>query len=151
MHDRWKEAAHLIRPALVFLAGLVIFLLVRSVVVPPSFGQFGHYRGDVLQEVRHRPVQYAGQKECGGCHSEVVEARDKGTHKTITCEACHGPAARHLADSDKKPAKLEVEALCTHCHEADSTKPKWFRQVNAKEHSGGASCDGCHQAHSPKL
>ncbi len=42
MVGRWRHSIHLIRPAAVFLAGLVLFLVVRAFVVPPSFGQYGH-------------------------------------------------------------------------------------------------------------
>ena len=50
-----------------------------------------------------------------------------------------------------KPVKPEPRPLCVRCHEADSAKPAWFKQVAAKEHAGDEPCQSCHQPHSPKL
>ena len=47
-----KEAAHLTRLAAVLVAALLVFAFVRAEVVPDSFGQYGHYRGDSLAEMR---------------------------------------------------------------------------------------------------
>ncbi len=152
MQGRWKDSIHLIRPAAVFLAGLLLFLVVRAYIVPPTFGQYGHYRGAVLDEVRARPVKYAGQETCAGCHVEETEVKGKGKHATVACEACHGPAARHADDpGSMRPMKPEGTALCAGCHEMDAAKPKWFRQVNTKEHMPGMKCTECHAAHSPAL
>lgn len=149
---RWKDSAHLIRPGAVFLLGLVVFVAVRAKVVPPTFGQYGHYRAAALEEIRARPIRFAGQETCAACHVEQAAERGKGKHAGVACEACHGAAAAHADDAEKvKPAKLQIAALCAQCHEADTTKPKWFKQVDTKEHSGGASCEGCHQPHNPKL
>lgn len=148
---KWKEAQHLIRPALVFLAGSAAFLLARQMVVPPSFGQYGHYRGSVLEEVRQQPVRYAGGEVCAGCHPDIVEARSKGRHRGVRCEACHGPLSSHAEDpSARKPQKPEATPLCRRCHEADSAKPAGFPQVVTAEHSGGSTCDTCHTPHQPK-
>lgn len=152
MGGRWRHSIHLIRPAAVFLAGLLLFLVARAYVVPPSFGQYGHYRGAVLDEIRARPVKYAGQETCAGCHVEETEIKGKGKHATVACEACHGPAAQHAEDPGSvKPSKPDGTAFCAGCHEMDAAKPKWFRQVNTKEHMPGMKCTECHAAHSPAL
>ena len=39
-----KDAGHLFRLAAVFLVGLILFLTVRALLVPKSFGRYGHYR-----------------------------------------------------------------------------------------------------------
>ena len=39
---------------------LVAFVLLRAAVVPKSFGQYGHYRGDAIAELAARPVAHAG-------------------------------------------------------------------------------------------
>lgn len=152
MRNRWKDALHLIAPAGVFVAGLLLFLTVRSFVVPPSFGRYGHYRAAALDEIRARPPQYAGRAACADCHIEEAGTVGKGKHAGVGCEVCHGPAAAHAEDpGSKKPVKPEAGALCAGCHEADSAKPRWFRQVVTKEHMGGAACGECHQPHSPAL
>lgn len=149
--SKWRDAQHLIRPAAVFLVGTALFLAARRVVIPPSFGQYGHYRGAVLAELREQPVKYAGGMVCAGCHPDVVEARDKDKHAGIRCEACHGPLAKHTEDpSAVKPAKPDPTPLCVRCHEADSAKPPSFPQVRTREHSGGERCESCHSPHNPK-
>jgi len=52
----FRNAGHLIRPALVLLVGLGVFLLIRVVIVPKDFGKYGHYRANVLESIRARPV-----------------------------------------------------------------------------------------------
>jgi hypothetical protein len=152
LNRKWKDAAHLIRPAVVFLAGLLIFLGLRSALVPSDFGKWGHYRAGALEEIRSKPLRYAGKETCAGCHVEQAGQWEAGKHARVACEACHGPAAAHAADFDKvKPASLDIASLCSGCHEKDAAKPSWFRQVASAEHSGGAGCEGCHQPHHPKL
>ncbi|MBI4892579.1 MAG: hypothetical protein HY821_18285 [Acidobacteria bacterium] len=152
MSSNWKEAAHLIRPAVVFLIGLGLFAVARKAVIPPSFGQYGHYRAGALDDIRRKPVHFAGQETCVMCHTEQQTARNAGPHRSISCEACHGPAASHADEPGKlKPAKPEIAALCTRCHEASAAKPAWFKQVSSVTHNAGTSCEVCHQPHSPKL
>ena len=152
MRDKWSEAAHLIRPAAVFLIGLLLFVILRAAIVPATFGEYGHYRASALDDARRHPLRYAGQAACGDCHSDILEVREKGKHKGISCEACHGPAAAHVADPySGKPVRPESASLCARCHEADTAKPRWFKQVNSRDHAGGQACTACHQAHSPAM
>jgi uncharacterized CHY-type Zn-finger protein len=152
MPSRWKDAAHLIRPAVVFLAGLLLFFLLRGAVVPPSFGRYGHYRAGALDEIRQKPIKFAGKEVCGGCHVDEMATHDKGKHRTVACEACHGPLANHADDpTTVKPVLPDTSVLCARCHEADTAKPAWFKQVVTREHSGGVACNACHQPHSPAL
>ena len=147
-----KEAAHLIRLAAVLFGGIVLFVIVRAEIVPSSFGQYGHYRGDALAELRNKPIVYAGRDACSACHDEVVTNIAKGPHARIGCETCHGPRAAHTEDpASTKGALPDTAKLCAQCHEQNAARPKSFPQVNAAEHSGGAVCKSCHQAHSPKI
>ena len=145
-----KDVTHLIRMAGLFLLGLIIFLVVRSVLVPKSFGEYGPYRGAALGEIVARPIAYAGHETCETCHPDVMEIKAKGVHAHVNCESCHGPQAKHADDPGSvKPPKVEVATLCVRCHSENLAKPQGFPQVNAKEHSGGQACDTCHQPHSP--
>lgn len=148
----FKDAGHLFRVAAVFLAGFIVFVVVRSLLVPRSFGRYGHYRADAITEVAARPVEYAGHQVCESCHTDVQETKSKGVHKSVACESCHGPLARHADDpASVLPAKLDTAVLCPQCHQENIAKPRSFPQVNAANHSGGAACNTCHQPHSPAM
>ena len=147
-----KDAAHLIRLAAAFTAGLVVFLALRGLFVPKSFGEFGHYRGVALGEIAAQPVSYAGHEVCEGCHDGILQVKRVGRHARVACETCHGPQARHTEDPGNiVPLKLDTAVLCPRCHEASYSKPMDFPQVHAAEHSSDIPCDTCHEPHSPRI
>ena len=147
-----RDSGHLIHPAIVLLAGLGLFMAIRSAVVPRSFGQYGHYRAAALDLIRQKPVSYAGQQECVLCHDAEAATRASGKHAHVACEACHGALAKHAEDPAALTPKLpDVSNLCRRCHEKDAAKPKGFPQVVTAEHSAGMSCKDCHQPHNPHL
>ena len=116
-----RDSAHLIRPAAVILAGLLIFLVIRLAVIPKQFGLYGHYRPGALEQVRSHPIAYAGQQQCATCHDDQAQVRAAGKHARVACEACH------------------------------AAKPQWFPQVVSSEHSSGMACNTCHKPHNPKI
>ena len=147
----FRDSAHLIRPAIVLIAALGLFLLLRRAIIPRAFGQYGHYRPGALDSVAARPIAYAGQDACLSCHEEEGKVRASGRHARIACETCHGPLARHAEDSASlKPKLPDVATLCARCHEKDAAKPQSFPQVATAEHSGGMACNECHKPHNPK-
>jgi len=148
----FKDAEHLVRLAGAFALVLVVFLLVRAHFVPKSFGQYGHYRGDSLNELASKPISFAGHQVCEECHSDVLEVKKTGKHAGVNCEACHGPLAKHAEDPGSVVPQLpDTAVLCARCHEENIAKPKAFPQVVSAEHSGGVVCKTCHQPHSPLL
>jgi hypothetical protein len=150
--DRFGDYEHLLRVVGLFAAGLVVFLLLKAVLVPASFGLYGHYRAAALEENRARPVAFAGHAACEECHADVVEARKGSKHARVSCEACHGALARHAAgdESDAKPAR-PTAALCLTCHAPSVAKPAAFPQVSTKDHAEPGTCLECHKPHSPKV
>ena len=152
MKKTLRESEHLIRFALVLAAVVLIFFAIRSLVVPPSFGQYGHYRAASLADVRARPVAFAGQALCEACHDPIAQTRSQGKHAKVACEACHGALAQHADDPGAlKPQKPDAAILCVRCHEADPAKPKSFPQVLSKDHAQGLICTTCHNPHRPKM
>jgi hypothetical protein len=144
-----KDAEHLLRVAIVFVAGALAFLGIRAFFIPRSFGQYGHYRGAAIAEIAALPTAYAGHQACESCHTDVLEEKAKGKHTGVNCEACHGPQGRHANDISVIPVKPDPAVLCAQCHEASGAKPKWFPQVDTKDHSGGIVCNTCHNPHNP--
>jgi Cytochrome c7 and related cytochrome c len=147
----FKDAGHLFRLAAVFMVGILVFLGMRAFLVPKSFGQYGHYRGNAITEIAARPVNFAGHQTCESCHADVLDKKKDGRHARVNCEACHGPLAKHADDPSVPPAKLDTAVLCVRCHEANAAKPKGFPQVASADHSAGLPCDTCHQPHSPAI
>jgi hypothetical protein len=148
----FKDAGHLFRFAGLFVLAFVVFLVIRGYVVPKSFGQYGHYRGNAMSDIAAHPVQFAGHQACETCHSDVADAKSKGKHTSVNCEACHGALAKHAEDpSALTPTKPDTAILCVRCHIATAAKPKEFPQVNPADHSNGVPCETCHQPHTPAI
>ena len=152
MQKLLKDSEHLVRLALLLALGILIFLAIRRAVVPEGFGELGHYRSGALKDARAHAISFAGHAACEACHVDQATAKSGGSHAKVSCEACHGPLAKHADDpSAVKPQKPEAATLCARCHEADSAKPDTFPQVVSKDHAKGETCGACHQPHSPKL
>ena len=152
MKEFLRSTEHLVRVLVLLGLGVVAFLLIQRVVVPADFGKYGHFRPAALDDIRARPVKFGGHEICEACHSDVAEAKSKGRHTGVSCEACHGPLANHAEDPASVVPKLpDTAILCARCHEANASKPKSFPQVAAADHSGGLACNTCHQPHTPKI
>lgn len=139
------------RLALVFAIFIALFLVLRSFLVPDTFGKNGHYRGASLLENEQFEIHYAGQKACFECHQDIEDLKALDVHSTIACETCHGTGQKHYTSGDKadifKPAGRE---FCGSCHAKNAAKLKsTINQVDLKEHNVGKNCTECHNAHQP--
>ncbi len=145
------EAGHLLRVALVYALGVALFLIVRAILVPHSFGEFGYYRGRAIAQVAALPMHFAGHQACRSCHADVVALKRSGVHAGLHCEACHGPQAAHVANpAAVRPVLPRVATLCIRCHAYNPARPHSFPQIVVKQHDpGGLACNTCHQPHSP--
>jgi hypothetical protein len=147
-----KDAGHLLRLVVLFACGTLVLLIVRELLVPPSFGELGHFRAAAIVEAQKKVPVYAGRAACKECHSEKATALAGGSHARIGCESCHGALAAHVADPDAiKPQLPNAVELCSRCHAANQARPKSQPQVDIAAHAEGNSCTECHDAHSPAL
>jgi hypothetical protein len=146
----FKDVAHLLRLVVLIAVGILLFLGFRNWAVPVGFGQYGHYRGPALNDIRTQQISFAGQDVCEACHTEEHDKAAAGPHHGVRCEACHGAQAKHAKDPSMKPVLPKTPDLCVGCHEASPAKPKSFSQVVSAEHSGGVDCKTCHQPHNPR-
>jgi hypothetical protein len=153
-----SHARHVFRVALVVAVLLAFTLIARGFLVPDSYGMHGDYRFDnVAEQMTARVPAHGGPAACGECHSAELEARTAGSHRTVSCEVCHGPLAMHVKDDGSVQAPLIDRSftLCARCHRSVDGRPKGFPQVNLEEHVGraveGRVCLECHDPHSPKL
>ncbi|MGC0772277.1 MAG: cytochrome c3 family protein [Candidatus Acidiferrum sp.] len=148
----FKDVEHLLRVGMVFAVGVVAFVLLRAGLVPRSFGEYGHYRGNAITEMAAKPVVFGGHQACETCHTDVVAMKKQGKHAGVNCEACHGALANHAEDPGTvQPPKLDTAVLCVRCHEVNGARPKSFPQIVAAGHSAGLPCETCHQPHSPMI
>ena len=148
----FKDSGHLFRLVAVFLLGFASFAVVRSLLVPKTFGEYGHYRGAALGEIAAKPISYAGHQACETCHADVADTKSHGKHTHVNCEACHGPLSKHAEDPMAlKPVLPDTTVICARCHQKNIAKPAGFPQVDAPEHSSGMPCKTCHTPHSPVI
>jgi hypothetical protein len=143
-----KFPPQLLRIILLTIGIVCAYFTARYILTPQSFGQYGHYRGDALQEVAAREPYWAGKKSCAECHEDHLNKLTKGEHKNLSCETCHGPARAHVQNPDVQLVKLTF-SHCVRCHEADPAKPKWMHQITPKLHYTGQRCTECHVPHQP--
>jgi hypothetical protein len=139
------------RLAIVFAIFISLFLLVRHFLVPDTFGEYGHYRGDALIDNALVEIHYSGQQACFECHQDVEDLKTLDVHSEIHCETCHGPGQKHVVSSDPadilKPAGREFCGLC-HSKNAARRQDAVF-QVDLNEHNVGKICIECHNPHQP--
>lgn len=132
-----------------FIVFIGLFLLIRHLLIPDSFGQFGHYRGDVLLEIESIPAVYADKEDCHACHSDIQEQIISDAHSEISCLSCHGPGSAHV--EDPQPGNITKGAsreFCGRCHEKNAAKPSdVVFQVDMKTHNIEGNCIDCHNPH----
>jgi hypothetical protein len=143
-----QQIRHLLVPVVVIIVG---YLVIRSLLVPAGFGQYGHYRGPSLVENASKEIKYAGSEACLECHDTIVAEKKGGYHRGVACETCHGPVMAHTQDPEKvKPQIPKGRNHCLLCHEYLSARPTGFPQVVSDSHNPVKPCISCHQPHNPK-
>ena len=161
MSRLFKMPPQILRLFLLALGIVVVYLIARFFLTPPSFRQYGFYRGEALAELASRQPVFAGRKACEECHSDEVQKLAKFEHKTLSCEGCHGVGQAHCDDPKKENIDKSNYAACIRCHEANPSRPKWHKQIVSRTHyteskadaktSGKAAslCTDCHVPHAP--
>lgn len=141
------------RVSFLLLCAVVIFGLVRTLLVPVSFGEYGRYRGDSITEVASREVNFAGggNDTCGKCHQDHYLALTQAEHKQLNCQTCHGPGAKHAAKAGSQSLAVKGDAgLCGACHQETTGRvTQQIATVKLQMHSGGVECGRCHDPHRP--
>ena len=142
---------HLKRLLMLGVMIVLLFLLLKHLLTPVSFGQFGHYRGKAIDEIAAHQVKFVGNKACVSCHDTIVTMRNEGYHSDLSCEGCHGAAYLHV-DHPKleKLFKPDSREFCGKCHSFNKARPgKAITQQNIKDHHPEDKCIKCHNPHQP--
>jgi DmsE family decaheme c-type cytochrome len=121
------------------------------------------FRQVSYQEVRGTVPVLAGAEMvndddiCMQCHEAYVKTfHESNVHRVQNCEACHGPASRHVETRGKEPGlifsfKKGVDPVaraeaCLKCHEQNQCTPG--AQWRTSKHANcGVTCVDCHRGH----
>jgi len=148
------------RVILVFVVIIALVIIGKQIMTPYSWGKYGYYRGDYINEEASRDLVYGTNESCKSCHEEVYDLKSRSSHKRLLCEACHAPVKEHIKDG-KKFAEMPVKkgetqiSLCLKCHQAVVGRPKKFPMIEFPKHLEEQNvkithtCDQCHTVHAP--
>ncbi len=141
---------HIFRLVSLILGLAVVAVLARPFLIADSFYRFGHYRANAVPEIAAKAPVLQTARYCQACHTERHAQWSAGSHKSVTCEVCHGPAQGHT-DKNKLPVPKDSVKLCTLCHEAMPGRPSTQPQIELAKHNTGKQCVVCHNPHTPKI
>ncbi len=131
--------------------------------------------GGIVKTAREEPVNratpavasgaaYAGSDACADCHEDTVKAFKKTIHGKVKgfetkvsgvvngCEACHGPASKHIEDEDpseiisfkgRKLTPIQKSEICLRCHTSGQTLD-W---AGSRHSMSNVACTDCHTIH----
>ncbi len=113
---------HIARLLVLIAVVAVVAFSVRKALIPASFYQYGHYRGNAVAEIASKVPKLQGSASCQPCHKVAYATWIAGIHRKATrndaiqgvvykngpgCEVCHtGPAGNHPS---KEAMPLSVE------------------------------------------
>ncbi len=149
------------------------FFTVRGLTIPPSFGQFGHYRGAALQTATDKERKLTTRGDCAACHETLKHEMGK-SHAAVHCIECHGEGKDHMtacktAKAAAKPGDkvscdktnlmpTDIKSICLHCHQQMVGRATKHPQINFPEHmkdndpkdpKSPMVCMQCHVPHDP--
>lgn len=151
-----------IRFGLAVTALVVVFIAMSQILPPSSFGQFGWYRGDSVQEIMDLPLKHVGADRCLECHEPVNIRWESSIHSEVSCESCHGVADEHVKTNSSLGFVVPLDQLCTLCHAESISRPEGFSQIKLEEHwtnitintienNVDSTCTVCHETKSPTV
>ncbi|VAW19865.1 hypothetical protein MNBD_BACTEROID01-590 [hydrothermal vent metagenome] len=141
---------HILRLIILFMIVIGLFLVARHFLIPESFGKYGYYRADSIEENADHDIKYVDRAECAACHDDIAALKQGGPHKNINCQTCHGPGNLHIEDPTPENILKETEReLCGRCHNKNAARPKFIKQIDINEHNIESKCIECHNPHEP--
>ena len=129
---------------------ILIFLIIRHLLIPDSFGQDGYYRAASLNDNSHNKIVYAVKSQCIECHADIGEKLSSDVHSDLSCVTCHGPGLDHVnAPESVKIMKPGTRNDCSRCHALNPARQKSvINQIDpAKHHIEKNDCIECHNPH----
>ena len=154
MLEHRKHITRLVVVVVIIVAG---FLLVRSLLIPKSFGKYGHYRGENVQEQMDLPLVHQGSAFCKDCHEVQYGDWQGNGHSSVNCETCHGHWEIH-DEKVKTMTAVKSNDSCLICHQKLTGRPEGFSHIvslskhmedNEITDADDYSCLDCHDPHMP--
>ncbi|MHB1147815.1 MAG: multiheme c-type cytochrome [Lutibacter sp.] len=136
---------------LTFVVFVGIFILIQHFLKPDSFGKYGHYRANSMDDNKMRTFYYKGEATCTECHQDIYDQKVLDVHDAVRCESCHSPKIAGTIDCKVKPpiVKGTIE-FCAQCHATNAGRlEKGVPQLDFKEHYKKQNCIECHNPHAP--
>ncbi|MFH4963448.1 hypothetical protein V8G69_00465 [Gaetbulibacter sp. M235] len=139
------------RLLLSFIVFVTIFIVIRQLVIPISFGDYGHYRANSIEDNKGRTLYFKGDEKCISCHQDLDDLINTDVHSEISCETCHPPKIDANTDCKVNPPKVEgTIEFCAQCHTKNAAREAiGFPNFDIKEHKGDQNCIECHNPHAP--
>ncbi len=66
--NRPRIPQQIISLAILFALAIAALVWARILLIPESFGRYGHYRADAVDEIISQEIKYAGYRACIDCH-----------------------------------------------------------------------------------
>ena len=88
--------------------------------------------------------EFPTSNTCDGCHFTGYMSTGKRVEPAISCESCHGPASKHVADPESKIFKaslsdpIRTNEVCFQCHMRNRDKRMETEHKSVKELWGDA-------------
>lgn len=128
---------------------------------PNNFFHQASYGRLAVEVPKIEGAEYVDDDElCATCHEAYAQTFQQNVHRGLhekgqSCEACHGPASRHMETQGKEKGTLydfksmspaAAAELCLRCHENNACEPgaQWRYSVHAHK---GVTCTSCHIGH----
>lgn len=140
-----------VRRLSIVVAIIVVGIFLTISLLPRSFKDRSVHRQSTIEREMIKPIQFAGSSGCKDCHEDESTKKQKGYHRNLSCETCHGPLDKHTGDPVAvKPVVPRERKFCHGCHEYDPSRPTGFPQINPAIHNPLRPCITCHNPHNPE-
>ncbi|MFC1514226.1 hypothetical protein ACFL5P_04360 [candidate division KSB1 bacterium] len=139
------------RILIIVIIAVFSLIFLRSILVPETFGELGHFRSSAIDYAASLPISYTGETACIDCHDDVGVDKSMSYHRLLSCEVCHGPGVKHAEDDPEEyPLTPSTDRnFCLRCHSYNASRPTGFPQIDPILHNVVDNCIDCHDPHQP--
>jgi hypothetical protein len=143
----------------------LVATLVTAVILARNFWVLGYFPGSRLPSPGNGArtpgdADLRGDAGCPNCHDRIGDLHNRGPHRSILCEDCHGTIEGHVKDGERvgpMPKSGSIARLCSLCHREMNARSETAPKLNLETHvvETGALfsdriCLDCHLPHDPR-